>query len=53
MGCRHPLISPLSAVGVFAAGLVLFLRSSEHLTEMARYGLGGFETVARDIGSEF
>jgi glycine/D-amino acid oxidase-like deaminating enzyme len=35
-----------------AAGLVPLLRSSEVLTEMARYSLAVFETFARDIGQD-
>lgn len=35
-----------------AAGLVPLLRSSEPLTEMARYSLMAFETFGRDIGHD-
>jgi glycine/D-amino acid oxidase-like deaminating enzyme len=35
-----------------AAGLVPLLRSSEPLTEMARYSLMVFETFGRDIGHD-
>src|SRR5919108_2526920 len=56
LGCHNVLVLEAHEIGSQtssqAAGLVPLLRSSGHLTEMARYSLRVFETFARDIGAD-
>jgi glycine/D-amino acid oxidase-like deaminating enzyme len=55
-GCHNVLVLEAHEIGSQtssqAAGLVPLLRSSVHLTEMARYSLTVFDTFARDIGTD-